>query len=75
MPRPIEHFVIYEKPKDFPDKFVVRRFVIAGPEPAPDKEPWAVVDTLEAARKKVPWGQYRIERDPSDDPVIVESWI
>jgi hypothetical protein len=31
--------------------------------------------TLIEARAKIPPGLYRMPRDPSDDPVIVESWL
>lgn len=74
----LEHYVIYERPKDYPDKFVVRRWVIkAGNEEEAliaDKAA-VLVNTLEQARAVVPQGLYRIPRAQEDDPVIVETWI
>ena len=69
-------WVITENPSDYPGKFVVRRrmttadgkqYVVFGPT--------AVVDTLEEARAAVPPGTVCFHRDPSDDPVIVETWM
>lgn len=70
-------FTIYEKPKDYPDKFVVRRWgVVHGRSmPVPDPKAWAVTDSLEMARKSLPRGLYRTARHPQDDPVIVETWV
>lgn len=70
-------FTIYEKPKDYPDKFVVRRWaVVRGrPNPVPDPKAWAVADSLEMARKALPPGLVCTQRYPGDDPVIVETWV
>lgn len=69
-------YTIYRKPKDFPDKFVVRVFCISeGPEPIPAAKPHAVVDTLEEARLSVPPHLVGITRSPGDDPSIVETWL
>jgi hypothetical protein len=67
---PLELFVIYERPKDYPAHFVVRRWF--GMEPTED---FAIADTLEAARKELPRGLYRIPRQPGEDPVIAETWV
>lgn len=68
-------FVIYCHPSDYPDKFVVRRWVI-GEKPVPDKEPHIVCDSLEKARESIP-NSHRacIQRMTDDDPVIVEVWL
>lgn len=70
-------FTIYEKPKDYPDKFVVRRWaVVRGqPNPVPDPKAWAVTDSLEQARASLPPGLVCIDRYAQDDPVIVETWV
>lgn len=63
-------FTIFEKPKDFPDKYVVRLF--------DGKQPTrlvAVKETLEAARATIPQIFYRVPRSETDDPVIVETWL
>lgn len=74
-------FTVYFNPKDYPGKYVVRRFVISGPVPIPCPEPIAITDTLDSARAAVP--RYEIgqgvlipwDRSPDDDPTIIESWM
>lgn len=67
---PLEMFVIYDHPRDFPGHFVVRRWV--GGKPTPD---FAIADTLEAARAEVPPSLYRLPHQPGEDTVIVETWL
>lgn len=67
---PLELFVIYDHPADYPGYFVVRRWF--GAKPTSD---FAVADTIEAARAEVPAGLHCLARQPGDDPVIVETWI
>jgi len=67
---PLEMFVIYNHPKDFPGHFVVRRW--AGGKPTSD---FAIADSLEAARIEVPAGLYRLPHQPGEDDVIVETWL
>jgi hypothetical protein len=66
-----EFYAIYDNPKDYPDKFVVRRWVGE----KPDQVPLAVVDDLQAARLAVPSGHICVSRSTTDDPVIVECWL
>lgn len=68
--RPLESFAIYDHPRDYPDHFVVRRWV--GDVPTCD---FAIADTLDAARAEVPDGLYRIPCQIADDPVLVEVWL
>lgn len=70
-------FTIYENPKDYPGKFVVRRFAVVHgkAEPQPEAKAWAVTDSLEMARKSLPRGLVHTSRHPQDDPVIVETWV
>ena len=77
MPRNISVYTIFDKPTDFPDDFVCRRFESLG-EPEPRVIPCEVVGTgktLEEVRKCVPAGLHRLDRTPGDDPNIVETWI
>jgi hypothetical protein len=68
-------YVITEKPSDFPEHFVVRRQAI-GPGGSVHWDPEAkTAPTLADARKHVPPGLIRFARAPSDDPVIVETWL
>lgn len=68
-------YVITEKPRDFPNDFVVRRQSV-GPGGVVRWDTEAkTAPTLEEARKHVPPGLIRFDRAPTDDPVIVESWL
>jgi hypothetical protein len=67
-------YVIYEKPLDFPNCFVVRRYLISRHGAKLTLDHFTAA-TLEDARNGIPFGLVRIERDPLDEPQIVESWI
>lgn len=65
-------WTIYEKPSDHPAFFVAR------PHSSRRGAPVAFVllaPTLDGVRELLPPGLTRLPRDPTDDPVIVESWI
>jgi len=67
-------FTVYENPKDYPGKFVIRRFVGT----VPDQQPTAVSDTLQGARAdllKIHPHLVHLSRRAGDDPVIVETWL
>ena len=66
----LEVWTIYSSPSDFPGRFVARKFVLDQP-----TAEHVVGDTLEAVRRAIPPGLYRIPREPHDDPVIVEIWF
>jgi len=72
-------YVVYRNPSDYPDKFVVRHYVvISGAVLVEDGPPMAVVDTLEDARGSIATtaGELvRLPRHKDDDPVIVEVWV
>lgn len=69
-------FVVYERPKDYPDRYVLRKWVIGAVENEPLPTEWFVIaDSLEAVRKFVPNWCVRIHRNEWDEPQIVESWI
>lgn len=67
-------YVIYKKPKDYPDKFVLRRWEIGDGTVEP-KEVVALANTLEEAMKAMPPGMTATGRYASDDPVIVGVWL
>jgi hypothetical protein len=73
----LEMFVVYERPRDYPDKFVLRRWWIGKVpgEPTPDPEWFYLADTLDEIRDHVPTHCVRLERDANDEPQIVEVWI
>jgi len=64
-------FVVYENPKDYPGKWIVRKWVKGKPE----IHPTAIMTTLEKARKVIPKGLENIGRMTGDDPCIYEVWL
>ena len=67
-------FTIYDHPKDQPEHFVVRQwFTNGGPEPIAGEAKLA--KTIREARAWIPSGLVRFERNPGDDPCILETWI
>lgn len=66
-------YVIYQRPKDHPEGYVVRRWRIGEQGLEAESFAWRV-DTLEQARAVVPAGLYCLGRMPGDDPVILEVW-
>lgn len=64
-------YVIYQCPKDYPDKYVVRLWKLD----IPVDPPIAVVDTIEDARANVPEGLYCQQPFPEDDPCIYEVYF
>jgi len=71
--RELSMYTIYEHPKDYPDNYIVRRWVAKNGFTEPREA--ILTDTLDEARRVVPYGLYRMEPDPTDDTTIVETWI
>jgi hypothetical protein len=68
-------YTIYERPLDYPSGYVVRMWTVG---PGGTIEPSRFADyapTLDQARACLPDGLYRLEREPGDDPAILETWI
>lgn len=63
-------WVIYKKPKDYPDFFVARRWILDKP-----TDEIILADTLDELRKKIPYGLIRFNANIFDDPVIIEIWM
>ncbi len=64
-------WTIYDHPRDYPDKYVLRADDIPGGR----RDFIELADTLDEIRRKVPAALCRMPPYPSDDPVIVETWI
>lgn len=65
-------WAIYRSPSDFPGRMVAR------PHSARHNSPLLChieADDIETLRGMLPPGLFRLDRAPSDDPVIVETWI
>ena len=74
----IEIFTIYDKPSDFPESVIIRRWVLSLGKLKPDQEPFAITDKLESAREELAKrrpGLVGLGRNQYDDPVILESWF
>ncbi len=67
-------FVIYKHPKDYPDKWIVRRWTVDSNGSQPDLM-HAEADSLELARTFIPGGMVRLSRNRDDDEAFYESWV
>jgi hypothetical protein len=68
-------WTIYQNHPAHPGQFVVRAYdVLAGGHTVARAES-VVRDTLPEAREVVPCGLYWMNRNPVDDPTIVETWV
>jgi hypothetical protein len=66
---------IYEKPAEYPEKFVARLWDTQNGDYKPT-EIAAVADTIREIRKKIPWQKMSpIVGSMKEDPCIVEFWI
>ena len=70
-------FTIYKSPLDYPGKYVARRFLLD--KPTNDRY---IDENLDTVRQWVKYkielsgtSPYRIERNVSDEPHILESWV
>ena len=71
----VRTYTIYQHPADFPTvPYVVRGWHTTKMGTVASGEV-AFADTLEQARGYIPEGMYNLDRDPDDDPVIVETWV
>jgi hypothetical protein len=70
----LQLWTIYDHPSDFPDCFVARLSLVSRGGIITTRET-LTAPTLEALRSQLPPGLYRLNRDPYDDPVIVEVWL
>lgn len=71
----LQMWTIYERPKDYPESFVVREWWLTSGGIAALAPPVAVVGTLDEARAAVPAGKRNLGRPSEVDPVIVEVWL
>ena len=67
-------YVVYFNPSDFPNQHVARRQTAGRGTVAIAADP-LVVGTYEQVLAALPDGLTRLERDPNDDPCILEIWV
>jgi len=75
MDNDFNQYVIYDHPKDFPDKFVVRKWIIKKNGILEFDTGVFVADTLEEAREFIPFGFTPMPVFQDDDPAIAEVWM
>lgn len=69
-------WTIYDHPKDHPDSFVARLWIVElDAKLIIATSDMFVADTLEELRSLLPLGLTRLSRYPGDDPVIIEAWL
>ncbi len=66
----LELWTVYDHPRDAPDEFLARKYVLDQPTTVTVRG-----RTLDDVRSLLPPGLYRLPRQPADDPVIVEVWL
>jgi hypothetical protein len=67
-------WVIYEKPSDFSEQYVIRIHNITDEGLKPTHYFW-VVDSIDKARACVPSYLVRFVREEADEKQIVETWL
>jgi hypothetical protein len=67
-------WTVYDRPKDHPTEFIVRRFACTAEGPIPTLD--AYTGPLDLIRESLlQAGLIRLARNPDDEPQIVETWI
>jgi hypothetical protein len=70
----LEMWVIYDHPRDMPDCFVARLWLIRAGQTIATSE-LRSAGTLDEVRKMLPRGLVNIGRQPKDEAVIIEVWL
>lgn len=71
-------WTIYRHPLDHPQGYVVTEWHITAADPEPAHASTFRCDTLAQARTyitTIAQGSVRVDRDPHDEPQIVETWL
>lgn len=69
-------WTVYQNPSDHPGWWVLRAHdVVRGQENPVPRSEWHAALTLDGVRLALPPGLTRLDRNPTDDPVIYETWI
>lgn len=67
-------YTVYFNTTDYPGLYVIRKFLIEPGKVTP-LQIIAVSSDYAKAINEIPPGFHAIQRDKSDDPVIIETWI
>lgn len=68
-------WTVYQNHPSAPGKFVVRAYDVLPGGKATARIEAFIRDSLDEARAAVPAGLYWMNRNPVDDPTIVETWL
>ena len=66
---------VYDHPKDYPHSYVARVHIVGNGMHWPSTRTYIVRDSLEAVREAIPAEMHRMNRLPTDDPCIVETYL
>lgn len=69
-PAPLVAWAIYDRPSDYPDGVIARRYV--GDVPTTDT---LTAPSIATVRAQLPAGLTRFEASRQDDPKLVETWV
>jgi hypothetical protein len=69
-----EMWTIFDRPADYPDHFVARKFIGVQGQCVPTNE-FRFAKSLAEIRETIPWGLMCFVRHPSDPPQVVETWL
>lgn len=67
-------WTVYDHPRDYPAEWIARCWTIRDGQPAPTTD-IRRGPTLDAVRALLPPGLFRLDRQPGDEPQIVETWL
>lgn len=71
----LDVWTVYDRPRDFPDLFVARKWrIVPGDLPMPSSEIITATSLL-ALRNALPPGLVCLLRDKNDEPKIIEVWL
>ena len=70
----MEMWVVYDHPRDHPDGFIARRWLVTG-EGGVATPVTRTAATLDLLRAQLRRGLVRMQRHPDDDTKIVEIWL
>lgn len=69
-------WVIYDRPLDYPRGYLARQWLVTPNGLAASNGEVITGASLDEVRDKLaPFGLHRIQRDPRDEPQIVETWL
>ena len=74
-PASLSVWVVYERPTDYPEHYIARRWSVAGGKDVPTGDT-IVCERLDCLRNALERrGLLKFPRFPVDDPVILETWL